>query len=260
MDSADASRVKQRTARKINMLSLFLKGLWITTVLFVWRGVERIRQAPYLLRRGLTPMRAVSGITLLSLIVTPVTLYFVEKGRHVETRRAYRALSVSAASETDFLRSTLKGLLEDQFELTNMLLDSGSTVYSGDKVLVKVVATGYSSSVYETDATPFTTAANTTTREGILALSRDLLTRYTPGAPFSFGDEVHISGLGDFLVEDTMNARWTNRVDVWFPTRTEAIRFGVREVYLSGTPERTRQIDPDILSQNGPGTAVSNEL
>ncbi len=106
---------------------------------------------------------------------------------------------------------------------------------SPDEVMVKVVATGYSSTPIETDDTPFITAANTPTRDGILALSRDLLSEYTRGAPFSFGDRVHVSDLGEFIVEDTMNKRWRNRIDIWFPSRGQAFQFGVREAYLSTT-------------------------
>jgi 3D (Asp-Asp-Asp) domain-containing protein len=118
-----------------------------------------------------------------------------------------------------------------------------------------VIATGYSSSIYETDSTPFITASNTRTREGILALSRDLLKRYTPGAPFDFGDRVHVPGLGEFIVEDSMNSRWNNRIDIWFPSRLEAVRFGVKEVYLRTIDEDLTQ--PDELSNHVPVSAVS---
>jgi hypothetical protein len=81
-------------------------------------------------------------------------------------------------------------------------------------------------------------------------MSRDLLSEYTPGAPFSFGDRAHISGLGDFLVEDAMSSRWTNRIDVWFPSRELAVRFGLREVVLSRTLDEGARIADEILSGN----------
>jgi 3D (Asp-Asp-Asp) domain-containing protein len=114
--------------------------------------------------------------------------------------------------------------------------------------------------VAETDTTPFITAANTSTRLGVLAVSRDLLSEYTPGAPFSFGDRAHISGLGDFLVEDVMSARWTNRIDVWFPTREQAVRFGLREVVLSRTLDEGRRGADEILSWNLPAELDSGGL
>lgn len=67
-----------------------------------------------------------------------------------------------------------------------------------------------------------------------MALSRDLLARYTPGAPFRFGDIVRIEGIGDFVVEDTMNRRYERRADIWFEHVHEAREFGHVEATLEG--------------------------
>ena len=96
-----------------------------------------------------------------------------------------------------------------------------------------VLATGYSSSPEETDDSPTITADNRTVQYGLVALSRDLLREFTPGAPFGFGDDVEIRGVGRFIVADTMSPRLHGRVDIWFPTREEAIAWGVRRVQLS---------------------------
>lgn len=105
---------------------------------------------------------------------------------------------------------------------------------SAREVAVTVSVSAYTSRECETDDTPFITAANTSTRPGVLALSRDLLKRYTPGAPFDFGDIVHIKGLGDFVVEDSMNGRWRNRADIWFESVDDARAFGRRGAVLTG--------------------------
>ena len=119
----------------------------------------------------------------------------------------------------------------------------------GDYLIdVKVLATAYSSSVWETDSTPTVTAANTLTRPGTLAVSRDLLCEFTPGAPFSFGDRVHVHGIGEFLVEDVMNARWDNRIDIWFPSREEALWFGRRPAVLSRALGARPGDAPSLLS------------
>ncbi len=96
-----------------------------------------------------------------------------------------------------------------------------------------VIVTAYSSTASQTDATPFTTASMTRVRPGVIALSRDLIRRYNPRAPFDFGDRVHVEGHGVFTVEDTMNERYSRRADIWFASTTEAIAFGKKELTLS---------------------------
>lgn len=108
----------------------------------------------------------------------------------------------------------------------------------GDSLILRpIVATGYTSSVRETDSTPFITASMTRVRPGCLALSRDLLRTFTPGAPFDFGDWAVIPGVGIFIVEDTMNARWHNRADIWFNSRRQAVRWGRRQVLIARVPQ-----------------------
>jgi 3D (Asp-Asp-Asp) domain-containing protein len=101
----------------------------------------------------------------------------------------------------------------------------------------QVTITGYSSNIHETDDSPGLTAANTEARSGVIALSQDLLSEFTPGAPFSFHDRVEIPGLGQFRVEDTMHPRWTRRADVWFGSRAEALDWGRRSRRLYRLPE-----------------------
>lgn len=84
----------------------------------------------------------------------------------------------------------------------------------------KVVITAYASTPEETDDTPFETASGTETREGVIAAN------FLP-----FGTKVRIPelfGNAVFVVEDRMAARFSDRIDVWFPTATEAERFGLR--------------------------------
>jgi len=104
--------------------------------------------------------------------------------------------------------------------------------------LLRVLATAYSSAVEETDDSPGLTATNAATRQGIIALSRDLLREFTPGAPFGFGDHVEIPGVGRFVVEDTMSPRYAHRVDIWCPTRDEAMAWGTRHVHIRATHPR----------------------
>jgi len=90
---------------------------------------------------------------------------------------------------------------------------------------MNIVMTAYSSTVWQTDDSPFITASNTYVREGIVA------NNYLP-----FGTKVRFPELyGDriFIVEDRMNARKGNyHVDIWFPTYSEAKVFGAQRTYM----------------------------
>ncbi len=90
---------------------------------------------------------------------------------------------------------------------------------------IRVIATGYSSTVEQTDSTPFITAAGTVVRDGIIA--NNLLT---------FGTKVRIPELyGDkiFTVEDRMNQRkGYYHIDVWFDSYNEAKNFGAKRTYI----------------------------
>jgi 3D (Asp-Asp-Asp) domain-containing protein len=105
---------------------------------------------------------------------------------------------------------------------------------------IRAVVTGYSSTPDQTDETPWLTAWSTQTRPGVIALSRDLLRTFTAGAPFDFGDKILVAGVGIFLVEDTMASRWTNRADIWFPTRLQARQWGLKETLLAKVRDEAR--------------------
>lgn len=83
-----------------------------------------------------------------------------------------------------------------------------------------VTITAYSSTPDQTDSTPFITASGSRVRDGIVAAN------FLPfGAkikiPQIFGDKI-------FVVEDRMNKRYQERVDIWFSTRRETKQFGIQ--------------------------------
>ncbi len=104
-------------------------------------------------------------------------------------------------------------------------------------------ATGYNSHEDQTDASPFVTATGARTAFGVVAVSRDLL-----GGELPYGSLVRIRDLGNyhtgrgagafqqflgdhlFVVEDTMHARKTQQIDVWFESYSQAVNWGVRKV------------------------------
>ena len=86
----------------------------------------------------------------------------------------------------------------------------------------KVTVTTYNPTTRQCDSTPNITADGTKFKTWkassyrYVALSRDLLSRW--GGPFEYGDYIIIEGTDDrdgvYQVRDTMNPKWTNRVDI----------------------------------------------
>ncbi len=90
--------------------------------------------------------------------------------------------------------------------------------------LITVPATAYSSTIDQTDDDPFTTAWGTNVRDGIVAAN------FLP-----FGTKIKIPEIyGDkiFVIEDRMNRRYSNRIDIWFPNRESALEFGLQTVKI----------------------------
>ena len=85
---------------------------------------------------------------------------------------------------------------------------------------MRVFITAYSSTPEQTDDTPFITASGKHVRDGIVATN--LLPLGTKiKIPEIYGNRV-------FVVEDRMNPRNDQYVDIWFPTYWEAKYFGVK--------------------------------
>lgn len=87
-----------------------------------------------------------------------------------------------------------------------------------------VSASAYSSSVDETDDTPFITAAGTYTRDGIVA-ANFLPLGTAIKIPDLYGDKI-------FIVEDRMNKRYNLNVDLWFPSKELAKQFGRKTIKI----------------------------
>lgn len=103
--------------------------------------------------------------------------------------------------------------------------------------------TAYNSMVSQTNAQPFITATGARTDWGIVAVSRDLL-----GSDLPYGSLLRLRDLGAyanganpgqyqalldahlFVVEDTMNIRKRQQLDIWFDDYASALAWGVRRV------------------------------
>lgn len=86
-----------------------------------------------------------------------------------------------------------------------------------------VSITGYTASTDEGDGDPSRTATMTRPTPGrTVALSRDLFEKFK-------GQMIHIEGVGDFTVEDTMHPQYNNRIDILFKTKAEALEWGRKD-------------------------------
>jgi len=93
-----------------------------------------------------------------------------------------------------------------------------------------LVFTAYNALVGQTDDTPNITASNKEIFPGVLALSRELISRYGHGGNIKYGDKVWV--VVPMQVEDTMNKRWRGRGDVYMMDYEKARQFGRRSGIL----------------------------
>lgn len=94
----------------------------------------------------------------------------------------------------------------------------------------RTTITAYSSTVDQTDCTPFITASGSWVEDGIVA-ANFLPFNTKIRIPEYFGDKV-------FVVKDRMNRRHNNRVDIWFSTRKEATNFGITQTDIEVLKEK----------------------
>ena len=127
--------------------------------------------------------------------------------------------AVCMFSLTLYFESVMDSTWEGNSYLRNKVsqLENGTNIIS-----YKVTVTTYNPTKAQCDDTPHITADGThfktwkASSYRYVALSRDLLSRW--GGPFEYGDYIIIEGTGDrdgvYQVRDTMNPKWTNRVDI----------------------------------------------
>lgn len=96
-------------------------------------------------------------------------------------------------------------------------------------LLGNFTVTSYRSVPEQTDDSPFITSIGHRTHPNGVAVSQDLL----KSGAVRYGDIVYIDGHGFKVVNDTMNPRHRNHVDIWVATKAEESAIGVqkRNVY-----------------------------
>jgi len=116
-----------------------------------------------------------------------------------------------------------ESIMDETWEENKALKNKVSKLENGTNVIsFKVTVTTYNPTKAQCDNTPNITADGTKIKTWkassyrYVALSRDLLSRW--GGPFEYGDYIIIEGTGErdgvYQVRDTMNPKWTNRVDI----------------------------------------------
>ena len=116
----------------------------------------------------------------------------------------------------------------------------------------EVTVTMYNPTKGQTDSTPNITADGTrinpkrASSYRYIALSRDLLSRW--GGPFNYGDYVIIEGTGKddgvYQVRDTMNPRFTKRVDILKSKGSRKFKYNSVKLY------KHNEIQNDVFAYN----------
>jgi len=156
-------------------------------------------------------------IFFFSLIFTAILPFFDIKIRHQKALLAEPAVFV----EDEYLPP-----LFNSFQENTAFATAETYSKETDKTvdIILVIVTGYSSTPWQTDDTPFITASGTWVREGIVAANfLPIGTEIT--IPEIYGGKV-------FVVEDRMHPRNYWNVDIWFPTYIEAKNFGAVKTYI----------------------------
>ncbi|MBU4204979.1 3D domain-containing protein [Patescibacteria group bacterium] len=135
-------------------------------------------------------------------------------------------LTIPKTSEADFLLNNYAYLADLATAQDNTLLSKSNPTESIQiKKKIKMVITAYSSTIAETDSTPFITASGAMVEDGIVA--NNLL---------PFGSRIRVPELyGNkiFIVEDRMSLKKGNyHLDIWFSDTGEAKKFGSELAYV----------------------------
>lgn len=88
------------------------------------------------------------------------------------------------------------------------------------------ITTSYRSVPQQTDTSPYLTSNGERVHKYGVAVSQDLLKKN--GGPFEYGDWIYIEGIGPKTVNDCMNARYKQRLDIWVRTLAEEQAFHKR--------------------------------
>lgn len=161
-------------------------------------------------------IKTINSFVLLSMIITlnfpQLSLAEVVKPE-VNSQTSVKAeLSIEDKSNTKVNNVVVEVVLPEEEKVD----DIAFTKY--------VTLTAYSSTVDQTDDTPFITANGSRVHNGTIA-ANFLKFGTRVRIPEYFGDRV-------FIVEDRTHPRYGDRVDIWMETREQALQFGIRKLKI----------------------------
>lgn len=140
------------------------------------------------------------------------------KAKHSVLRTVTYSIAVIAIGLVSQLGST-EAKTEDAIRTVEVI----EVIEVDDRNIINATVTAYTSSVDETDDTPFETASGERTKDGVLACP----------PKYKFGTNVIIKNKV-FVCEDRMNRRYHNqeRFDMWVETKAEAFDWGVQNLQV----------------------------
>ena len=138
------------------------------------------------------------------------------------------------------------GTKKDDKNLINFLNEKYLIVGEKPSIFFEILMTAYNPLPEQTDSTPFEAASGKMVKEGYAAVSKDLEDRFPLGSFVEVvvvceidskgnclnSDSPEIGDLFRLKIEDRMNARKRNQIDIFFMCKQDAINFGRRKALL----------------------------
>lgn len=112
---------------------------------------------------------------------------------------------------------------------TSLITTGGDSIVSDNSLVIfrnigDMKITAYSSTPDQTDDSPFIMASGKHVYDGAIAANfLPLGTKVK--IPDMYGSKI-------FTVEDRMHSRFSDRMDIWMPTRSDAVKFGLRHARI----------------------------
>ncbi len=152
-------------------------------------------------------------------VISALSFLFVFSAQNIQSQ------TTSSKFDVDFVNQKSDIVSIKKEENSNIIVDKDVLIGKSSplvfKSIGKVKITAYSSTLDQTDDTPFIMASGKHVYVGAVA-SNFLPLGTKVKFPELFGDRV-------FVVEDRMNKRFNDRIDIWMPSKTEAKNFGLKK-------------------------------